>query len=178
MKKTFLSLVILGLFLTGPVVGSVHALQIIDVPIPTGSWSQVFKEHSVGPFDSLKVDMVSDDSFKEPVFQYFDVSGWTGTNLTPQQATASGSAVETLLFSLHFDGDLKNPLAFEFRAFDGGLDGVIRESARLEWSGSTWDITYNYDNPHCIAPVPIPGALLLLGAGLTRLGAYARRRRD
>lgn len=176
MKKTLISLMILGLFLTGLVAGSVHALQIIDDPIPTGSWSQVFKEHSVGQFDTLKIDMVSDDSFKEPVLQFFSVADWVGSSITPQQVTATGSPVDTLVFSLHFEGDLPNPLAFEFRAFDGGQDGAIRESARLDWSGSTWAITYNYDNPHCIVPVSLPGAVLLLGAGMVRLVTYARRR--
>ena len=182
MQKILISLTILGFFLIGPLVGLGHALEFDGIPYRTGSWSQGFIEHSVGWFDTLKVEMVSPEpsSFEYRVFLDFDASDWTPTSNSPdfREAWAAGPKVETLQFTLHFAGELADPLAFEFRALEGGPGGEIRESALLSWSGSAWNIKYNYDDPHCIAVVPLPGAVLLLGAGLARLAAYARRRQE
>ena len=59
MQKILISLMILGCFLIGPLVGSGQALEFDGIPYRTGSWSQGFIEHSVGWFDTLKVEMVS-----------------------------------------------------------------------------------------------------------------------
>ena len=85
MQKNLISLTILGFFLIGPLVGLGHALEFDGIPYRTGSWSQGFIEHSVGLFDTLKVEMVSPEpsSFKYLVFLDFDASDWTPTSNSP-----------------------------------------------------------------------------------------------
>ena len=164
--------------------GPGYSVETYGEAVPSGSWSQGFREHSVGAFDTIQVFMTeAAAAFAEPVFQDFDVAGWRGTTTGADYRTASaaGPAVETLTVTLHFAGELTDPLTFEFRAFEGGPEGTIKESAVLAWSGGAtpaWTITYNYDDPHCVAMVPLPGTMLLLGAGLVRLVAYVRRRRE
>lgn len=181
----WLRLLAVFLFFLVLVAKPAHALEIYGEAEPLGSWVQSFLEHHVGFFDRLEVILTSPGSaFAEPAFSYFSAAGWTyqpgDSPLTV--ARAAGPLVDRLQFTLHFAGEWRDPLTFEFRAFDASTPGepLIRESALVSWSGGEerrWTITYNYDDPHCIAiVVPYPGALLLLGAGLVRLAAYARRR--
>jgi hypothetical protein len=175
MQKLLLGLAILGFIVIGPWVMSAQA-DIIDLGEPTlvGSWAQWFQEHSIGSFDTLAIQMVSPGSiFEEPGFRQFGSSGWTATWLetNPTYAQATGSAVEVLQFELHFSGLPATPLAFDFWAWEGGVTGRLKESSHLEWSGSTWTITYYNEDPHCVAVlVPLPGAVLLLGGRPGPLG--------
>jgi hypothetical protein len=176
----WLVLLALGAFLCLPGMAGANTTPIGD-PVPAGSWAQEFQEHSVGYFDTLGIFMISEDScFESPGFLSLSAADWTSSYdpLYPDKALATGPAVEVLNFTVHFSGEPVTPLSFDVKAWLGEVsDDTLKEFAHMSWDSNTWTITYAYQDPHCVAVVPLPGALVLLGAGLVRLTAYARRRR-
>jgi hypothetical protein len=159
---------------------SVVALALVLALTGSGmAWYQTFTEGGYGnEFDTMAVYMVSDNaSFEAPGFDGFTVDGWTAKPIESAPVSAyqasSETAVQEISFNLLFSGNREdftenNQLVFEFYTY---LDGNQVNYAEAKWDGSGWDI-----NPPDLAPVPIPGALLLVGAGLVRLAAYRRKR--
>ena len=96
-----------------------------------------------------------------PAFVATVVFNSSAINPAPQKGIAP---FEALLLTFSTSGD---PLA-------GLTDGSLRIGMHVTGIAGTTGGSDSYVNN----PVPLPGAVLLLGAGLARLAAYARRRQE
>jgi hypothetical protein len=153
-------------------------MAAVGNPTIVGSWAQEFQVHSVGLFDTVGIFMTSTDSdFLYPGFLSFNVAEWKSSYnfQTPDEALATGAPVDILNFAIHFSGEPSTPLSFDVKAWSDGVSGTLKEFAHLNWA-STWTITYEHPDPHCVAVVPLPGGIVLLGAGLVRIANYRRRK--
>jgi hypothetical protein len=176
---TFLAVLALGAVICLPGMATADMVAVGD-PTIVGSWAQEFQVHSVGFFDTVGIFMTSTDSdFLDPGFLSFSAAGWKSSYnfLHPDEALATGAPVDILNFAVHFSGEPITPLSFDVKAWSEGVSGTLKEFAHLHWASPTWTITYEHPDPHCVALVPLPGGLVLLGAGLVRLVTYGRRKR-
>ena len=149
-------------------------LVSVGDPVEIGSWAQGFVESDVGNFKKMEIIMVSDDEFESPGVSDFNRTGWDVTLFTPDHVIATGTTYTTLTFNINFVNDKSDPLSFDFLSWEGT---ILKTAANASWSGSKWTIS-NFSPAERAAVVPLPGALVLLGAGLFRLAAYGRRRRS
>jgi hypothetical protein len=155
-------------------------LGVIGDPVEGGSWSQGFYETGVGLFDLVAVQMVSaGDSFEHFTHSSFSVGGWStiyeNAPLNPTLASAKGSAVTYLSWSIKFAGLKSNPLVFDFVAFSGE---TLLERTRASWSGSGWSFSSSPPdrwNPTRAEVVPVPAAVLLGMLGLSIAGLKLRK---
>lgn len=109
-----------------------------------------------GNNDSVSVESVAVGTLT-PGGSYGTVLGWTWNN--PSTSTFN-------IYSTFSSWSTGSPLNISISADGGFLDGY------LQISTSTFAL--NYDNG--TAPVPEPGTIVLLGAGLLGLGFFGRRR--
>lgn len=154
-------------------------------PNPIGSWTQAFQETTKEEYPFTKMVITSDSIlFKAPGFMDLP-EGWS-TNLSEGTATtvvATGLDTSYAEFKIYFDTETDETFTFTFEAWGnipnmGETVETVLDSATLSWNGEAWNVdctptAYSYD----VALVPLPGALVLLGAGLVRLAAYGRRRK-
>lgn len=139
-----------------------------------GSWEQRFLEVSKTPVDLLGVRMVSaGDAFKSPAYFDFSDASWSLALDGTAIASAWGSDLDALEWTLHFEGTLDEPLVFDYYAF---VDGELVSSARCSWVDGAaatfmWVIDSGGADPtggddDIYTPVPAPGAALLGAVGL------------
>jgi hypothetical protein len=102
------------------------------------------------------------------------------SSFSADQVVATGPATSYLEFLIHFFTDPGEPFTFSFVALgDHPNTKNIVDAATLTWNGTDWDVVCQSPIPgNDIARIPIPGAVVLLGAGLFRPAAYGRRRRS
>lgn len=143
-------------------------------PAGGGSWEQRFLEMSEVPVDLLGVRMVSvGDTFKSPAYYDFSDTSWSVALDGAVIASAWGSDLDTLEWTLHFEGSVDEPLVFDYYAF---VDGELVSSARCSWAEGAaaalmWYVDPDGADPSgadddFYTPIPAPGAALLGAIGL------------
>ncbi len=149
--------------------------------VQTGSWAL-----PIGLFStSSNIDMVGaritmGDSFSSPVaLDGFSVSGWTQDAISNggYLADASGSGAQSLSLSLHFSGDITEPVMFDVAGFS---EGVFLGSYHGSWDGTG---SFVYFSPGFWTPTagtqfayaPAPNSMVLAALGLCILGVVTRR---
>jgi hypothetical protein len=162
-------------------------LQDIGALFYPGSWGQQFQFKATvleGTFTAIECFIVSPgQGFEAPGVYDFTASGWDGTSPKPTYALATGSATDFMKFKAIFSGESTDPLAFDFFVWeDGILSGDPAATAHAVWNNVTQKWTITATGVHDLTGVdysraPLPGALILLGAGLVRLVAYSGRKR-
>jgi hypothetical protein len=157
------------------------SLVSVGSPIPGNSWAQGFYDSTgANNFDNIAVTWVSGTVFEPPALRDFLLSdyitpavGWSAPNGNSTSDTASGNALNYLVFNMNWINTQADPTTFDFYAYNGN---VLVDSAQASWTGGAngeWDITS--------IPVPEPttmiaGALLLLPLGASTLRILRRNR--
>jgi hypothetical protein len=137
---------------------------------------QVSESAKIGDFSTFSFPYTANDP------QKYTTSGSSGSNPN-MPADIYGFKFSPLLdadklkFTFSFNS-IREPMWGNFYAKDGNAGPVTAWNTGL-------DTTYTGDGkgmqisvPDTKTVVPLPGAMLLLGAGLCRLAAYARRRQE
>ncbi len=178
MKFRFLCLFALIL-----IAGSAFAdLAPTGSPIPTGSWTQQFWEHGVGPFNNV-IFMVTTPGVTmgdagNPTglnaFSANDNSDWGSTRTNPQTSWGFdnwyGVGYPTeLYFNATFSSDQSQAFDALFYAYN---DNTLVEHSNLHWDGSNWSVNPVQDAP----PVPEPASLVMLSSGLLGMSGFLRRK--
>jgi hypothetical protein len=146
-----------------------------------GSWAQGFNETGV-TFREVETFMVSGSTnFESPGFESFSDNSWSGASPNPNYAIGTGPSSSNLTWAIKFTGSTADSFAFDFFAWtDSTHKDPPAEYAHAVWNGSGWAINSNVNDKtgedYDRGAVPIPGALLLLGAGMVRLAPYSRRK--
>jgi hypothetical protein len=71
------------------------------------------------------------------------------------------------------DGEPFNAAALTYKSTTGSIWKIAFDDLQVDWDYNDFVVRME-----SVDPVPLPGAVLLLGAGMVRLVAYARRRRE
>ena len=181
MIKRLILIAVMCAFVAAPALAD---LTPIGDFVEGASWTQAFDEGnpSIGPFDLVAVKMTSlGDTFETQTHFNFSNAGWAlayeNTPPSPTLASASGTSVNYLAWSIKFAGASSNPLVFDYVAFNGN---TIANTAHAVW-GPGWSIT-NYGtkpspywNPTRAEVVPVPAAVLLGMLGFCVAGLKLRK---
>ncbi len=148
--------------------------------VQTGSWAL-----PIGLFStSSNIDLVGaritvGDPFSSPVaIDGFSVSGWTQGAISNggYLAGASGAGAQSLGLSLHFSGNIADPVMFDVAGFS---EGVFLGSYHGSWDGAG---SFAFFSPGSWTPtatqfahVPAPNSMVLAALGLCILGVVTRR---
>jgi hypothetical protein len=151
-------------------------MQLVNV-VTLDSWAAPVGAFSTaGPIDMIAVQ-ISGDPFSDPAFSNFSVGGWSQVLNNGTVAAASGPGESSMLFNLHFSGDLATPLEFDLVAFSGDTligsvhgtwDGV---GPFIYFSAGDWSPTRS----SLVTAVPAPAAVALAVLGLGLIGVIRRR---
>jgi hypothetical protein len=184
-------LFLFGAFLITPL--SASAITSTGDPYLGSSWSGDFYEDGMGicsTFDKIEAFILSSDDVFEISdnlhgIRNFNPSTWTAKTLNPHYTVATGPALSLLHYTFTFEGNIQ-PITMDYLCYS---NEILQFAQRITYNaGWSYPIIYdcgvpsnypNFDNLiYDRSAVPLPGAVLLLGAGMARLVAYARRRQD
>ena len=119
--------------------GTASALQVEGPAVETGSWTQAFTEFGSGNFDHIQLRTLSGDGFVMGLdgIGVFSDGAWCQSYNDGTIVTADGPTESFLGFTLHFAGDLVDPLSFDYQIWDGA---VLQASLLVTWSGSSFSV--------------------------------------
>lgn len=173
MKKGFYLAILALVFLAVP--SWSFAYNYTGDAIEDGSWKQRFVLDAPDtPTNKIEIFMTSGADFEaDGGVSNATVSGWTTTVINPTYAVSTGPVMNVgAQFDIYFGG---NVAALTFDIIFWGDEGVV--SAYHSTYNGNWYFTQfvtdgsGYDR----SPVPIPGAVWLLGSGLIGLAGIRRR---
>ena len=148
--------------------------------VPTGSWALPIGLLSTSSnIDLVGARITVGDPFNSPVaIDGFSVSGWTQGAISNggYLAGASGPGAQSLGLTLHFSGNITDPVMFDVAGFS---DGVFLGSYHGSWNGAG---SFAYFSPGSWTPIdtqfayaPAPDSMVLAALGLCILGVVTRR---
>ncbi len=155
--------------------GLIFAAALL-LPGTASAWTQLFEESGYGNFDKIEAFMVTDGIDFVGGWTGMTGEDWTSSLVNPDYAVATGPAINSMQMALSFSSGSSVPLQFDFLGWYGD---VVVDPARATWNGSGWSIASIQVDPasynRSSEPVPEPGTMMLLGAGLIGLASYGRK---
>lgn len=112
------------------------ALHLVGSPHVTHSWTQAFLEDGV-TFDQVQFLMTSGGPFEAPAETGFSDGSWAESCDNTVLASATGNALNSMTWTVNFQGASSSPLSFYFQALSAG---VVVQTAFVSWDGSSWHI--------------------------------------
>jgi len=174
---------------------SLHRIIILTLalslclPVMAFSWStgQIWYESGY-QFDKIEIFMQDDTLLTAPVMTDIPQSGWESILVNSKYNLITGPRTDYIgLFNFQLPDPDTTARTFDYLVYD--MD-VLQYGQTITLGGGRQDYPYftnadgvtgsngNLYDRSQNSPVPLPGAVLLLGAGLVRLAAYARRRQE